>query len=330
MLEGLYESVLWDLLKKDLEKAPSSEITKAKKKAGAKFAEEIMRNPNFNRVANRSWFGRVRLWLRRRIVTTDFESLDTREFIEQLANTEAGDKLAKLTKPEPERALRTIAYQFERYGEAASDYFARRAGVLSVFIALALALIVNIDAVRTFRTLVLKPVVAQKLVEAMNVLEKAKPQQPQAKKGPTPTPGPDADAEASETNKTADQDAASAIDRVNQELAKLSAQGLPVGRAYFPFCYTYIDADISTPRKQARRKLTQAVRRKLRLGSTWRPAKTSLSVNNMRECGRISGFYGTSSPAPPTGWYTSRAGFFGLSRTQKVGAGSWPPCLPAV
>jgi hypothetical protein len=216
MLEGLYESVLCDVLKRDLAQAPSS-----KKVAGAKFAEEIMRNPNSNRVANRSWSGRVRLWLRRRIVTTDFESLDTREFIEQLANTEAGDKLAKLTKPKSERALRIIAYQFERYGEAASDYFARRAGVLSVIIALAFALIVNVDAVRTFRILVLKPVVAQKLVEAMNVLEEGDKQ----------------------SEPTGEETLRETVDRVKQNLAKLSAQDLPIGRAYFPFCSAYIDAE---------------------------------------------------------------------------------------
>lgn len=103
MLEGLYESVLRDVLNRDLEQAPSNEIAKAKKGAnlrqatksvvqkfgttsdssikasimtaaneaadmsdkdgvehvakkiaGAKFAEEIMRNPNFYWVADRS------------------------------------------------------------------------------------------------------------------------------------------------------------------------------------------------------------------------------------------------------------------------------------
>ena len=88
----------------------------AMKATGAKFAEGIMRNPSVDWGAPRSWLGRVMNRLHRFVVTADFENMDTRQFIEQLANTDAGAKLASLGEDELKKVLRTLAYQFERYG----------------------------------------------------------------------------------------------------------------------------------------------------------------------------------------------------------------------
>ena len=229
----------------------------ARKVAGAQFAEQLMRNPNFDWIRPRSLFDRVWIWLQRRLVTYDFENIDTRQFIEQLANTDAGDKLTALAEKELKPVLRTIAYQFERYGEAASDYFARRAWVISVFVSIVLAFVVNIDAIRVFRTLVLNPTAAAQIRQSYEALREE-----QAKQNASPSPQGQQTGDEDKANSTNDEaaggagvqtDTASgntdvktneneqthvkeALERVRVALAKASEQGIPIGRDYFPFC----------------------------------------------------------------------------------------------
>jgi hypothetical protein len=160
----------------------------ARKVAAAKFAEQLMRNPNFGWFTPRTAIGCALDWVRRRIVTHDFENIDTRQFIEQLANTEAGDKLAAFGETKLRAVLRTVAYQFERYGEAASDYFARRAWAISVVVSIILAFVVNVDAVRTFKTRVVNPAISEKVRQSFEALQAAQAKTDAAHAKPTEPP----------------------------------------------------------------------------------------------------------------------------------------------
>jgi len=241
-----------------------------RKVAAAQFAEQLMRNPIFDRIPARSALGRIMGWIRRRLVTDDFENIDTRQFIEQLANTEAGDKLASLAEQELKPLLRTISYQFERFGEAASDYFARRAWVLSVVISILLAFAVNIDSVRIFRTLVINPSVSGQVrqsfeaLKAANVEKAAQPAPSQSEETGTgaETTGLDASSNRgrSDAAKDADTKLKEALEQTKEALAKFNGQGIPIGRDYFPFCGTVdVDKDNCDGVPPQREKFTKTV-----------------------------------------------------------------------
>jgi hypothetical protein len=121
--------------------APPSRVSAEPWRAAADFARLMARRP--------SHIG-VRLLSPRRLpilrVFSDrFERMTALQFVEQLAHTDVGEQMAGRSRAELRRSLHHAAYQFERYGQAQSDYFRRRAKVISALVAFGFVLVGNIN-----------------------------------------------------------------------------------------------------------------------------------------------------------------------------------------
>ncbi len=136
------------------------------------FVRQIRENPAIGRDRN-SLFNKF-------FVKTEFEELTTRQFVEQFAQTEAGQNLLKEIKSKEAsvvaNTISNLSYEFERYGQAASEYFHRRAAFLSLVVAFVLAVTLNVDAINLYEALAKDTALAEKVVQSIDVekLEKAK------------------------------------------------------------------------------------------------------------------------------------------------------------
>lgn len=86
----------------------------------------------------------------------ELKNLATVHFIERLPETAAGRRLAAETvqrgRAELEAVLRELARKYEEIGASATEYFARRARLVSVIVAIGLAFALNVNAVQLFES----------------------------------------------------------------------------------------------------------------------------------------------------------------------------------
>ena len=117
---------------------------------GAAFADRITKRAPAQNL--RFWY--LRSWpIIRSFFSSRRKSLTTLQFIEGLAETPEGRQLAKQSPEGLRASLRTVAYEFERLGEAQSAYFRSRANILSVLVGMAIAVFVNFDAIAAYKEL---------------------------------------------------------------------------------------------------------------------------------------------------------------------------------
>jgi hypothetical protein len=132
MLERLYE--------RDLEPRIDQSLRDTLAKAEAvrqRFLDKMLANPL---LPDSKWQGPLR----------KLEKLSTEEFLRRLGQTEPGKHLRQMGEGELKDVVDRLAREFEMLGSAASDFFTRRAKLLSVLAGIALAFIANINAVRIF------------------------------------------------------------------------------------------------------------------------------------------------------------------------------------
>ncbi len=186
------------------------------------FVREIRKNPAISSRRN-GLFNKF-------FVKTEFENLTTRQFVEQLAQSEAGQKLMqKIGEQESEVAATTIArlsYEFERYGQAATEYFKRRAVFLSIVIAFVLASTLNVDSLSLYQALAKNTKLAEQVVSSIDVEKLQK-----ARAGDLTTFAND------DASKNAINEQYNAIlNNYRKASAQLEELDLPVGHDFFPFC----------------------------------------------------------------------------------------------
>ena len=170
------------------------------------------------------------------LVKTEFEELTTRQFVEQFAQSGAGRQLMqKVVQQENELAASTIAklsYEFERYGQAATEYFTRRAAFFSIVVAFALASTLNIDSLTLYQALSRDTRLAEQVIESIDVekLQKAR----------VADLAVAADSDAQETvNEKYD----AILNNYRKASAQLEGLSLPLGHDFFPFCAKGSDFD---------------------------------------------------------------------------------------
>lgn len=196
--------------------------------AGA-FTQKIVRN---HALSNSSGAVLQRLPIIGSFASTDFKELETRQFIEQLARTDAGRKLAELADAELAGKLDEIAYEFERFGHATRQFFARRARMLSILVAMVIAFAVNVDAVSLYANLAKNRMLAEQIVSSLDIEQLEAAYQRAAAGG---------------GREDALEGVKEAIERVAQRRSQLEGLGLPVGWSYFPHCER-TDAALADPR----------------------------------------------------------------------------------
>jgi hypothetical protein len=215
------------------------------------FAKAMTASPSFG--------GKGRWWWARNIPGINhiyqprFERLSTLQYIEQLAQTPVGQRLANSDPDKLRGAVHTLAYQFERYGQAQSDYFGRRAKVISAIVALAVVVGGNVNAVAVYSQLAHSPgsltstlsLLESRNVETLNADVDAAQQklarlEERARLFSTSlTPDPGAMAALASDLRQANDELAG----LKQQLSETSEEGkgldalrLPVGPTHFPFC----------------------------------------------------------------------------------------------
>lgn len=186
---------------------------------GAKrFVETIRRNPAFagehdktNKSSGNYFFD------------TAFETLTTPHFVEQLARSDIGKNISAQVQSGEARLIDQLAAEFERYGDAAHDYFHRRAQVFSLFVAVIFAFVVNVDAVKLFQSMSADNELAKRVVAQID------PDEWEAKYI--------AAKKVAENDTQKLEDALiSARKDLHSDLTVISKLDLPIGHTFFPFC----------------------------------------------------------------------------------------------
>lgn len=193
-------------------------VTDAADKGAKRFVKAIRRNPAFaGEHQNESQSSGNYFF------DTAFEALTTPQFVEQLARSDIGQNISAQVKQGEARLIDQLAAEFERYGDAAHDYFHRRAQVLSLFVAVVFAFVVNVDAVKLFQSMSADNDVAKKIVAQID------PDEWEAKYIAAKTV---ADSEAQKFEETV----ISARSNLQSDLDTVAKLDLPIGHAFFPFC----------------------------------------------------------------------------------------------
>jgi hypothetical protein len=133
-----------------------------------KFALAMTVNTTFKPLAMFRPFRNV--WLLRRYFGGRLQRMSTRQFVEHLAGTDAGEAFKATFEGDDEalkRTLHDLAYEFERYGEEQWRSFRTNTTMLTVILGIALAFAFNVDIWRTFNILAANPSKAEQVSNAL-------------------------------------------------------------------------------------------------------------------------------------------------------------------
>ncbi len=172
--------------------------------------------------------GWVQGWLR----STTQKNLTTLEFIERFAETAEGKAVAAWAKGQASGQLKTLledlASKYEDWGASASEYFTRRARLLSVVVALVVAFGLNVDAVKIFRTFLQDKSVRSAMIDAGDaVAEELQSQLATLEqvRGARPSD----DAQPADSSEDLEKVLADHRQKLESELARLGSAGVPMG-----------------------------------------------------------------------------------------------------
>jgi hypothetical protein len=232
------------------------------------YLAALTRNHGVDDAGPLGFFGR---WFARRGI----DSLSTLEFARRLADTEVGRLVRARGALEVERLVDEAGRRFERFGVDASSYFRARAQLISAIAAIAVALALNIDAVRLFSCFLVDEELAAKIIATAPAIEEAHlARNPPATDAAEPRPPVAADTPKGQppTDLPADQEAAAvgeSFAELRAQLVATSALGLPIGRAYYPWCREAASLTAASPDTRCREAATADRYGKARLLTGW-------------------------------------------------------------
>jgi hypothetical protein len=187
---------------------------KALVKAASSFAKSMTQSPSYGGQGRWWWPANWGINISQR----QFERLSKRQLAEQLSQTDFGKRLIQADRVTIQGVMAELAYEFDRIGAAQSDYFRRRAKMISGVFAFAFVAVGNINAIEIYKHLAESEANAGR---AINFVEQVAAQR--------------------ETYK-----ATLASDMASDEpdfepylsaIEEVRAQSqIPTGRAYFPYC----------------------------------------------------------------------------------------------
>lgn len=160
----------------------------------------------------------------------ELKNLGTGHFIARFTELPEGRQLIAdmdgLGKPNVDAFLKDLARRYEEWGASATDYFARRARLASVIIAILLAFALNLNALPLFEGLLINKEVRDRVVrQADAVIERLERQQ-------TPAGAAIAPSQAGQENAQAFSQGIAAI---REHTAALRGGGIPFGWDYAPW-----------------------------------------------------------------------------------------------
>jgi hypothetical protein len=235
MLEQLFEQAIWPRVRPLL--------ATAKDAVKKDFLDTLTANPAVEGKDG------VRLWgLRTWFAPRQLDSLTLTQFAERLADTEVGKKIWSSGSDYAKPLVDDVARRFQRFEDGAIAYFAQRAQMLSLVVAILLAFALNVDAIRLFSAFLTdQQLAAGMLAEAEKIT--ATYQKQQAQLSVTRTAPAEGQTEAQPTPATApapsppspgDQANLQAIGEnaafLRDQITASTVLGLPIGTVYYPWC----------------------------------------------------------------------------------------------
>lgn len=229
MLRSLHDHVITPMEQDDPSFVPTTKQTPKHSQNAVEFAKAVQQSPTY--AGRQKWYSPSNwgLGLNQR----KFENLNRRQLVEQLAQTEFGQALARKHRSRIEFALGRIAYEFDRFGEAQSAYFKRRAKVLSGIVAFLFVVVANVNVIDIYLYLARDD---QALNATLSALDADNPEdfrrlqsniEDNARKF----------TEQLEADNLTSQEAITAARDLQFYLTELQGGlNLPVGRDYFPYC----------------------------------------------------------------------------------------------
>ena len=178
---------------------------------------------------------------------TKYDEVTLREFVLRLPDSDAYKSvLSKLPKLELAEKLREMAARYIQHEDAVTDYFKRRAQLLSILAGIGLPLVANIDGLRLYEAFVNNRDLRERMIGRMDEIGKqigatstaigatplsnptAGKKEDVAAGGPTPKSDPT----KVEIDKIKDQ-----LQSVRTTLVSYAQFGLPIGWSYYPNCF---------------------------------------------------------------------------------------------
>lgn len=242
MLRALHDNVIREL---EAGRRPGREVLRnnGRSKEAAHFANAMTKSPSFGG-GGRWWWPsnwRINLFQRR------FERLTKRQFAEQLAQTEFGRKLAERDRGTIRRILAHTSYEFDRYGVAQSQFFRRRAKVLSGLVAFSFVALANVNAIDIYMHLATNEAALGRTMQLLDDTDLAS----MARQANAAEESLQSQLQTIEREVEALREAGGEAAVVEAQLAAIrearenvaftvrqlgADTGLPMGRAYFPYC----------------------------------------------------------------------------------------------
>jgi len=222
MLEQHFEDFIWPAIKEQVEeyirKTPL-QVADEVEKMRADLVEKMTGNPLFKlQKTSRLPHMAVR-------ALSQYSDVTAEEFLLRLPETEAYGFIQKLGKEKRTQLLERFDQKYEEYEKAISNFFKRRAQLLSFIVGIILAVTANIHGVRLFERYLNDPeltatVIAQTqdIETAVKAVKYQKDQSPQANQ--------ENNIEGIET----------ALNRYKELMGNFSSLGIPVGWDFYPNC----------------------------------------------------------------------------------------------
>ena len=163
-------------------------------------------------------------------------SMTVMQFAERLADTQVGQEIAKQTEDRMDILVKDMAQKFESVGAAATETYTRRAATISMLTAMVFAFAANVDSVRLLKTFVSNQQLTSNIIARSEEIQDNHQKQQKAMEDllddieSASAGGRDAEqsADLKELRETAAQ--------LENDLADLASQGLPVTYEFFPAC----------------------------------------------------------------------------------------------
>lgn len=210
-----------------------------------KMVQEFTRNPVHSRRQNR-----LARFLAPRVEKID--ELTAYSFLQRLAKSDMSETIRTLDDQQLNNLLANITRTYDRYMAASTEFYRKKSHILTIFVAMSLALVFNVPAARVYMHLMDNPETRAELIdraeEAVRLNEEAQQSlrtfwasralTPEAAEAPAPeaagTPAPrTADELAAEEKRIATE-----IGALRGALESLRTEsGLPIGPSMWPYCY---------------------------------------------------------------------------------------------
>ncbi len=228
MLRALHDNVVVGL-EQGTNTFVSNDTPKGGSSVASDFADAMQQSPSYAGTNRWWWPSNWGLNLNQR----KFERMSRLQLAEQLAQTEYGQKLARSSRSDIEFAMSRLGHEFDRFGEAQSAYFKRRAKVMSGLVGFAFVILANINVIDIYIHLASNEQALNKtlaVVSADNPQELALLQKNLQSASAQLTNSLEQDGVTSEEAIAAAKDVQIYLNNLQGGL------DLPIGRNYFPYC----------------------------------------------------------------------------------------------